>query len=99
MQLAVWSRTRFVYSGNYNIRRLGDDNVTCCASILVLNGDVFIEKHVKVNRMLLRGCRLVEVQWQGAWLVFCSKVPCGILSDTLTVLLYPLTDLIELFLG
>ena len=35
--------------GNYNIRRLGDDNVTYCASILVLNGNVFIEKHVKVN--------------------------------------------------
>ena len=35
--------------GNYDIRRLGDDNVTCCAGILVLNADVFIVKHVKVN--------------------------------------------------
>ena len=38
-----------MYSGNYNIRRLGDDNVTCSVGILVLNGDVFIEKQVKVN--------------------------------------------------
>ena len=27
------------------------------------------------------------------------EIPCGILSDTLTVLLYPLTDLIQLLLG
>ena len=38
---AVWSRTRFVHSGNYNIRRLSNGNVMCCAGIL-LSGDVFI---------------------------------------------------------
>ena len=45
------------------------------------------------------GCRLVEVQWQGAWLVFRWKVPCGILPNTPAVLLCPLSELVQLLLS
>ena len=94
IQWAVWSRKRSVYSGNYNIRRVGDDNVTYCAGIR--QSQLNVAPGVQTCRGSMArclGCLLLKRSlWYSVWQSYRTVVCYTTVFSVVTQRSSPLTS-------